>query len=71
MKKLITALLATLLLAGHQSGALAADAKDSGGKAPTPQQQKMKSCNAEAKQKALKGPERKAFMKSCLSGDKK
>lgn len=33
-----------------------------------PQQEKMKTCNAEAKTKALAGDERKAFMKSCLSG---
>ena len=33
----------------------------------TPQQEKMKSCNAEAKTKSLAGDERKAFMKSCLS----
>jgi len=33
------------------------------------QQDKMKSCNAEAKEKSLKGDERKAFMKSCLSKD--
>jgi len=32
------------------------------------QQEKMKMCNKEAKQKALKGDERKAFMKACLSG---
>lgn len=31
------------------------------------QQDKMKSCNVDAKSKALKGDERKAFMKSCLS----
>jgi len=31
------------------------------------QQEKMKSCNAEASQKALKGDDRKAFMKTCLS----
>ena len=31
------------------------------------QQEKMKSCNKDAKEKALKGDERKAFMKSCLS----
>ena len=31
------------------------------------QQAKMTSCNADAKSKALKGEERKAFMKSCLS----
>ncbi len=32
------------------------------------QQEKMKSCNKAAKTKSLKGDERKAFMKSCLSG---
>ena len=38
-------------------------------KAPmTTQQNKMKTCNADAKTKALKGDERKAFMKTCLSG---
>ena len=35
--------------------------------AATPQQQKMKDCNAEASAKTLKGEERQAFMKSCLS----
>ena len=39
-------------------------------KAPSPaqqaQQEKMKSCNAEAKTKALKGAERKTFMSECL-----
>lgn len=37
-------------------------------KAPAPgsQQDKMKKCNAEAKERALKGDERKAFMSSCL-----
>ncbi len=33
--------------------------------AKTPQQNKMKTCNADAKDK--KGDERKAFMKECLS----
>ena len=33
----------------------------------TTQQEKMKSCNKEAGDKALKGDERKAFMKDCLS----
>lgn len=32
------------------------------------QQEKMKSCNADAKTKALKGADRKAFMSSCLKG---
>jgi len=35
--------------------------------ADTPQQEKMKSCNADAAKKELKGDERKAFMKDCLS----
>ncbi len=33
-----------------------------------PQQERMKACNQQAKEKALKGDERKAFMSSCLSG---
>jgi hypothetical protein len=39
--------------------------------APATQQSKMKSCNAEAGTKALKGDERKAFMSDCLKADKK
>ena len=34
----------------------------------TAQQNKMKTCNADAKTKALAGDERKAFMSSCLKG---
>lgn len=33
------------------------------------QQQKMKTCNADAKTEALKGAARKSFMKTCLSGE--
>jgi len=36
-------------------------------KAPTKQQTRMTTCNADAKTKDLKGDERKAFMKTCLS----
>lgn len=36
------------------------------GFAATAQQEKMKTCNAEATDKALKGDERKAFMSTCL-----
>lgn len=43
----------------------AADAKPAAA-APVKQQDKMKTCNADAKTKALKGEERKAFMKTCL-----
>jgi psiF repeat len=35
--------------------------------ASTAQQDKMKSCNAEAKTQALSGDARKSFMKTCLS----
>lgn len=37
---------------------------------PTAQQERMKSCNAQASKKELKGDERKAFMSSCLSAKK-
>ncbi len=33
------------------------------------QQEKMKTCNAEAKTESLKGAARKTFMKTCLSGE--
>lgn len=36
------------------------------GFAATAQQEKMKTCNAEATEKTLKGDERKAFMSTCL-----
>ena len=53
----------------------AAFAADKEKKAPSPaqqaQQEKMKSCNAEAKTKALKGAERKTFMSECLKASKK
>ncbi|MDP3228653.1 MAG: PsiF family protein [Acidovorax sp.] len=38
--------------------------------APTKQQSKMATCNADEKAKTLKGDERKAFMKECLSVNK-
>jgi hypothetical protein len=38
--------------------------------AVTPQQQRMKDCNAEAASKELKGDVRKTFMSSCLSNKK-
>ncbi|HXS28383.1 MAG TPA: PsiF family protein [Steroidobacteraceae bacterium] len=50
-------LVATLSLCGAAMGA----------HAETAQQQKMKSCNVEAKAKNLSGADRKQFMKSCLS----
>ena len=56
MKTLIALTLAGLFACGT---AFAADAK------MTPQQEKMKTCNADAAGKT--GDERKAFMKTCLS----
>jgi psiF repeat-containing protein len=61
-------MIAILSLAGFvvcAHAAVAADAASAPAKAHTPQQQKMKQCNADAKGK--KGDERKAFMKECLS----
>ena len=52
------------------SVAFAAPATAPGKKAASPaqlaQQEKMKTCNKEAKDKALKGDERKKFMSDCL-----
>lgn len=36
--------------------------------ASSAQQEKMKACNAEAKNKELKGADRKTFMSACLKG---
>ncbi len=46
----------------------AAPAAPAAKKPVTAQQQKMKDCNAKAKEKALKGDERKKFMSGCLKG---
>nr|WP_126447548.1 PsiF family protein [Sulfuricystis multivorans] len=59
MKKLISA--AALILASQFTLSPAAFAG-------TQQQERMKTCNAEAKAKNLAGDARKAFMKDCLSG---
>ena len=52
------------------STGLAWGAGDAEKKAPSPaqkaQQEKMKTCNAEAAKQALKGDERKKFMSECL-----
>jgi hypothetical protein len=58
MKKLFT-----IVALGMSLALGAAHAADD--KAPSAQQNKMKTCNADAKDK--KGDERKAFMKECLS----
>jgi len=54
--KLFTALAVVAMLAGP-AGAV------------TPQQEKMKTCNAEAAQKKLSGDARKTFMSDCLSAE--
>jgi hypothetical protein len=60
MKQLVTFSVLTLSLVLGSAHA----AED---KPLTKQQTKMATCNAEAKTKELKGDERKAFMKECLS----
>ena len=61
------ALIALVALTFATCGAFAAEKEK---KAPSPaqlaQQEKMKSCNAEAGQKELKGDDRKKFMSECL-----
>jgi len=60
----------TVLAVFALSTGLAWGAAETEKKAPSPaqqaQQEKMKACNAEAGQKALKGDERKKFMSECL-----
>lgn len=51
-----------------KSDAAKSDVKPAVSSAKTTQREKMKSCNADAKAKALKGAERKKFMSSCLKG---
>ena len=58
MLRILTALVSGALIA---TGAWAQD-KDK----PTAQQQKMKSCNAQASRQELKGDKRRAFMSECL-----
>jgi len=77
MNKLLAVIIAAVFATVSYS-AIAADtamapakpaAKSSAPKKLTPQQEKMRSCNKDAKAKGLKKAERKAFMKTCLSGD--
>ena len=64
MKKLLSLTALGLALSLGLSAQAAED------KAPTMQQTKMAMCNADEKAKTLKGDERKAFMKECLSSNK-
>ena len=62
------ALIALLALGLVATSSFAAEAeKKAPSAAQLAQQEKMKSCNAEAKTNALKGDERKKFMSECLS----
>ena len=71
MKRLLCALYLGL---AFSVGLVHAADGDAPKKEPSPaqkaQREKMKTCNAEAKEKALKGDERKTFMKECLSSGK-
>jgi len=76
MKHTIIALALTLAAAGSfaRTPAAAAPAASTATELATatqpgtPQRNKMKTCNADAKTKDLHGPDRRAFMKQCLSG---
>lgn len=71
MKKLIVSMFLVIVFVAVNVS-IAAAAADVAKKAPSAaqlaQQEKMKTCNKDAAAKALKGDERKAFMKNCLSG---
>ena len=62
MKKVLTFGLMAMFACGPAFGA---DTKAADTKTTTPQQEKMKTCNDKATD--MKGDERKAFMKTCLS----
>jgi hypothetical protein len=73
MKKLLSVMSAiglTLSLATAHAADTPAAAASAPAKPATAQQSKMKTCNADAKSQDLKGDERKAFMKDCLSSSK-
>ena len=66
------AILLTLMLAvgSAQAAKDAATTDAPAAKAPTGQQAKMSACSKEAREKTLKGDERKSFMRECLSSKK-
>ena len=64
-------LIAAALALSLATAAIAKDTPAAGAKPTDPrlaQQSRMKTCNADAKAKALKGAERKTFMSTCLKG---
>ena len=66
IRTLASSLTLALMLAGP---ALAQDKQQEPSKKQAAQQQRMKSCNAQASKKDLKGRERQSFMSECLSAD--
>lgn len=64
--KAVIALVALVFAAGSS---LAAEEKKEPSAAQQAQQDKMKACNAQAAEKALKGDERKQFMSECLKAN--
>ena len=65
---------ATLARAAHvpvPAASEAGAAAVAGTQPGTPQRSKMKTCNADARTKDVHGPDRRAFMKQCLSGKAK
>jgi hypothetical protein len=70
MKKLSAITFALVLSIGSAYAASHVGAPMAGASAPamTKQQSKMGDCNKDAKEKNLKGDERKKFMSSCLKG---
>ena len=60
------ALIALVALAFATGGAFAAEEKKEPSAAQKAQQERMSACNAQAKEKNLKGNERKQFMSECL-----
>jgi hypothetical protein len=70
MKKLLSLIALGAALSFNAMAQTTAPAAAPAEKAPSAQQSKMKTCNADPKAKELKGDERKAFMKECLSASK-
>ncbi len=61
---------ATHAAAASQATTTTAAAADPAATPAAPQRNKMKACNAQAKTKDIHGPDRRAFMKQCLSSGK-
>jgi psiF repeat len=66
MEDTMNVIIATLLALSCLTASLAQAAE----RAMTPQQEKMKACNAQAGDKKLEGDARKAFMSDCLKAAK-